>query len=81
MVGNFTLNNLLTYGDRKLVGLQWLRGLASFILICTIGALANVGVASYLYRADTYWMLSGLAGIAVGTVWNYGVSGFYTWKS
>ncbi len=80
MVSNFTLNNALTYRDMRLKGWRWLKGLASFTLTCSLGALANVGVASYLFKQHTLWEVSALAGIAVGAVWNYGMTATYTWK-
>lgn len=80
MVGNFALNNVLTFRDRRLRGWRWWRGLASFCLVCSVGAAANVGVAVWLFdRQNAAWALAGLAGIAVGAVWNYAVSGVYTW--
>lgn len=81
MVFNFTLNNILTYGDLSLRGWGWLRGLATFMLICGIGAIANVGVASFLFGERASWLLAALAGIAVGSVWNYAVTSRYTWKA
>jgi dolichol-phosphate mannosyltransferase len=80
MTSNFALNNILTYRDRRLRGWQWLRGWLSFTLVCGLGALANVGIASYLFEMDTFWVLSALAGIVVGAVWNYAVTTVYTWK-
>ena len=80
MVCNFALNNALTYRDMRLKGWQWFKGLVSFSLSCSLGALANVGIASYLFRRDTSWALAALAGIAVGAVWNYAVTAFYTWS-
>lgn len=79
MISNFMLNNLLTYRDRRLRGLAWIRGLVTFILACSIGALANVGIATYLFQMDTQWMLAALAGVLVGAVWNYAVTQLYTW--
>jgi dolichol-phosphate mannosyltransferase len=79
MVFNFTLNNVLTYRDRRLKGWAWLRGLLSFILACSVGALANVGVAAYLVAGRTQWVLAGLAGVLVGAVWNYAITQIYTW--
>ncbi len=79
MVFNFWLNNLLTYRDRRLRGVKWLRGLLSFILACGLGAVANVGIASYLYESQTQWVAAALAGIAVGAVWNYAITQLYTW--
>jgi dolichol-phosphate mannosyltransferase len=80
MTGNFALNNVLTYRDMRLRGWRWLRGWASFSIACSVGALANVGIASYLFERDTQWVLAGLAGILVGMVWNYVVTMLYTWK-
>jgi dolichol-phosphate mannosyltransferase len=80
MTGNFALNNMLTYRDMRLTGWRWLKGWASFLVACSVGALANVGVASYLFERDTRWVFAGLAGILVGMVWNYVVTMLYTWK-
>ncbi len=80
MVANFVLNNALTYRDMQLKGWQWIKGLFSFVLSCSLGALANVGIASYLFKRSTSWALAALAGIAVGAVWNYAVTAFYTWS-
>ncbi len=80
MTTNFWLNNLLTYRDQRLSGRAWWRGWLSFVAACSIGAIANVGVARYLFQADSLWMLSALAGIVVGAVWNYAVTAVYTWN-
>jgi dolichol-phosphate mannosyltransferase len=79
MTCNFTLNNALTYRDMRLRGWLWLKGLVSFTLTCSVGLLANVGVASYLFKRHTVWALSALAGIVVGAVWNYAMTASYTW--
>ncbi|MBX3344974.1 MAG: GtrA family protein, partial [Nitrospira sp.] len=81
MTSNFSLNNLITYRDRQLTGWHWLRGWLSFALVCGLGAIGNVGVASYLFRQELHWGLSAMAGIVVGTVWNYAVTASYTWKA
>lgn len=79
MACNFTLNNALTYRDMRLRGWLWVKGLISFTLACSLGALANVGVASYLFKRNTLWAVSALAGIVVGAVWNYAMTATYTW--
>jgi dolichol-phosphate mannosyltransferase len=82
IIGNFTLNNLLTYHDRRLAGWQFARGLASFALICSFGAIANVGVATLLFtQQHAYWWVAGIAGAAMSAVWNYAVSSTYTWRA
>lgn len=80
MVGNFTLNNLITYRESKLTGIAWFRGLFLFCLACSVGAVANVGVASYLFSGGTRWVFSALAGVLVSTVWNYAATAFYVWR-
>jgi dolichol-phosphate mannosyltransferase len=79
MIFNFGLNNILTYRDRRFKGWEWFRGLLSFMIACSIGGLANVGIASYLFDNRTQWMLAALAGVVVGAVWNYAVTQIYTW--
>ena len=80
MTFNFFMNNVFTYRDRRLRGWRLVRGLLSFYSICGIGAVANVGIASYLFRADQTWWAAGIAGVVVGSVWNYAVSSIFTWN-
>lgn len=81
MTFNFFLNNLLTYRDRRLKG-AWgiLKGLVSFYVVCSLGAVANVGVATALFERDYVWWGAGLAGVLVGSVWNYAATSLFTWK-
>jgi dolichol-phosphate mannosyltransferase len=79
MVCNFAVNNATTYRDRRLTGAAWVRGLLSFLAACSVGALANIGVASYLFSNLGGWVLAALTGIVVGAVWNYAVTSVYTW--
>jgi dolichol-phosphate mannosyltransferase len=81
MTSNFALNNVLTYYDRRLVGWAWIRGWFSFALASSVGAIANVGIATYLFTAHhTIWFMSAIAGILVGVVWNYAVTSYFTWR-
>jgi dolichol-phosphate mannosyltransferase len=80
MTSNFFLNNLFTYRDRRLRGLVLVRGLFTFYAICALGTVANVGIAGYIFSRNEIWWLAGLAGVAVGSVWNYAVSSVFTWK-
>lgn len=82
MTFNFTVNNLLTYNDVRLRGRAWLYGWLSFSLVCSVGAIANIGVAAYLFRERAAaWAVAAAAGILVGVVWNYSMTGFFTWRS
>jgi dolichol-phosphate mannosyltransferase len=81
MTFNFFLNNALTYRDSRLKGAKELfDGWVTFCIVCSVGAVANVGVAAFLYdaRADT-WAFSALSGILVSAVWNYALSSRFTW--
>jgi dolichol-phosphate mannosyltransferase len=81
MTFNFFLNNTLTYRDKRLKGF-WpvLGGLFSFYLVCSLGAVSNVGIANFLFSNSYAWWLSGIAGIIVGAVWNYAASSVFTWR-
>jgi dolichol-phosphate mannosyltransferase len=79
MTFNYTINNVLTYRDMRLRGVRWLRGWASFVLACSIGGFANLGVASAAYGLGHGWFPAAFAGILVGAVWNYAVTMMLTW--
>jgi len=80
MTSNFILNNFLTYRDQRLKGLAILRGLILFYLVCSVGLLANVGVAFSVYDHEPIWWLAGAAGALMGVVWNYAMSGLFVWR-
>ena len=79
MTFNFALNNKFTYRDRQLKGLAWVGGLFSFYLVCSLGAVANVGIGSLVYEQYHGWWIAGIAGAIVGSVWNYVASSWLTW--
>ncbi len=79
MTFNYTVNNVLTYRDLRLRGVLWLRGWVSFVLACSIGGFANLGVASTVYGLGRGWFPAAIAGILVGAVWNYAVTMMLTW--
>jgi dolichol-phosphate mannosyltransferase len=79
MVSNFLLNNQFTYRDRRLRGWRMLRGLAVFCVGCSVGALANIGIAAEVFGQGHSWWLAGLAGALIGAVWNYAIASTYTW--
>ena len=81
MTGNFLLNNLFTYRDRRLHGQALVTGLLSFYVVCGLGAAANVGIAAHLFVANHSWWLAGLSGAAIGAVWNYAMSSVFIWRS
>ena len=80
MTLNFFLNNLFTYRDRRLRDLVLVRGLFTFYAISALGTVANVGIAGYIFSRNEIWWLAGVAGVVVGSVWNYAVSSVFMWK-
>ena len=80
MASNFVLNNEITYRTHRYRGLGMIPGFAGFALGCSIGALANIDVASWLYSWNRTWWVAGLAGAALSVVWNYAVSTNLVWR-
>jgi dolichol-phosphate mannosyltransferase len=80
MTGNFILNNQLTYRDRHLTGIRFVKGLIGFYAVSAVGALTNVGMASWLYDHQPVWWLAGAAGALMGAVWNYSMSSLLVWR-
>jgi dolichol-phosphate mannosyltransferase len=80
MTTNFILNNFLTYRDQRLKGFAILRGLLAFYFVCSVGLLANVGVAFSIYDHEPIWWIAGAAGALMGVVWNYAMSGLFVWR-
>lgn len=80
MTFNFFLNNTFTYRDRRLKGWRMVGGLISFYAICAIGAVANIGIGTWVNDSDGRWWLAGLAGVVVGAIWNFAASSVLTWR-
>jgi dolichol-phosphate mannosyltransferase len=80
MTSNFIINNNLTYAHRKLRGSRWIVGLLSFYAVCSLGAIANVSVASHIYSWQTSVGVAGLAGALMSAVFNYSVTKLVTWR-
>jgi dolichol-phosphate mannosyltransferase len=80
MTWNFFLNNSLTYADRKLHGLKLWTGLLGFYVVCSMGGVANISIASMIYEARPAPLIAGLAGALMSSVFNYAVTRIFTWK-
>ncbi|MCW5690502.1 MAG: glycosyltransferase [Pseudolabrys sp.] len=78
---NYVFNNAYTYRDQRLTGWAFVRGFAVFELVCSVGAISNVGVASLIYTGGPSWWIAGLGGAVMGAVWNYTVSAAVVWKA
>jgi dolichol-phosphate mannosyltransferase len=80
MTFNYVVNNELTYANKKLRGWRFWTGLLTFYAVCSIGALANVSVASWIYAFDGQFYLAGLLGVLMSVVFNYSVTRVFTWR-
>jgi dolichol-phosphate mannosyltransferase len=77
---NFILNNVITYRDQRRTGWGLVLGLLYFYAICSVGLLANIGIARFVYAEQPLWWLAGLPGAIVGVVWNYTASAVFIWN-
>jgi dolichol-phosphate mannosyltransferase len=51
-----------------------------FMLVCSVGAVANIGIARALYDSGhTGWTPAGAIGAIIGVVWNYAMSSTLVW--
>ncbi len=80
MASNFALNNEITYRTHRYRGVRMIGGFVAFALGCSVGVLANIDVASWLYKSNQTWWMSGLSGAALSVVWNYAVSSNLIWR-
>ncbi len=80
MTFNYVVNNELTYANKKLRGWRYLTGMLTFYAVCSIGALANVSVASWIYAYDGQFYIAGLLGVLMSVVFNYSVTRVFTWR-
>jgi dolichol-phosphate mannosyltransferase len=80
MATNFLLNNWLTFSHKRLKGLGLVWGFITFALVCSLGGIANVSVAVWVYQFDQATMLAGLAGALMSSVFNYAVTKLVTWR-
>lgn len=80
MTFNFVLNNELTYADKRLRGFgPLLRGWAQFALTCSLGLLTNIGSAAVLKSIGFHDVIAVVAGIVLGSVWNFALSNKFVW--
>jgi dolichol-phosphate mannosyltransferase len=80
MILNFTLNNSVTYRDRRLKGWRFWGGLLTFCLACGLGVVANVAIANEAFHRGVPWALAAITGLLFSSVWNYGITSMITWR-
>lgn len=81
MTTNYLLNNYLTFQDKKHTGKAIFKGLISFYITCSLGALINLAVSTTSFDYGFSWWFAGLLGAISGAVWNFALSSTYTWRT
>jgi dolichol-phosphate mannosyltransferase len=84
MTSNFLLNNEITYRDRRLKGAVAVQGFVLFCVFGSVGAIANVDIAEWLYDSPTtgtFWWAAGAAGAIMSAFWNYAMSTLFVWRA
>ncbi|QUT06535.1 glycosyltransferase family 2 protein [Sphingobium phenoxybenzoativorans] len=81
MALNYVVNNAVTYRSQRLKGWRFVLGYFVFSAVCTVGAVANIGVADLvLAGAGNSWPLAGIAGALMGAVFNFGAATKLVWS-
>ena len=80
MTLNYVINNSFTYRSQRLRGLQFYTGYLTFVLVCSIGSLANISVADLLLRGYGSWPLAGIAGALMSAVFNFSGATQLVWR-
>lgn len=79
MTLNYVINNSVTYRSQRLRGGRFVIGYFVFCLVCSIGGIANIGVADLVLAGIDNWPLAGIAGALMSAVFNFGVATQFVW--
>ncbi|CAN5213724.1 glycosyltransferase family 2 protein [soil metagenome] len=80
MTLNYVINNSVTYRSQRLQGVHFIIGYLIFCAVCSIGALANIGVADLVLAGGSSWPVAGLAGALMSAVFNFGAATRLVWR-
>jgi dolichol-phosphate mannosyltransferase len=80
MVFNFSINNVLTYSDKRLRGGAFWKGLLIYSLIASAGIVANVSTAQLAYvQLKGQAFLASIAGLVIDVIWRFVMSNRLVW--
>ncbi|MCY4360451.1 glycosyltransferase [Candidatus Synechococcus spongiarum] len=80
---NYLVNNILTFRASRLRGMALLIGLLKFLVVCSLGLIANIGVSTAVYanmREESLGIVAVFAGIVVDFIWKYAASSRLVWN-
>ena len=75
-----TANNLLTFRDRRLAGEAFWRGLVTFALGCSGGAILGGALGVTAHNLGAPWLLAGALGAVSSALMNYFAGTALTWR-
>jgi dolichol-phosphate mannosyltransferase len=84
MINNFIWNDLWTWSDRGEPGVKaYIKRLVKFCMVSSFAAIVGNIVILWIltHFFHLYYLISNLIGIAVGTLLNYTINNFWTFKS
>ena len=81
MAFNYSVNNAVTYHDRQLKGIDFYVGFVIFAVLCSVGIVGNISVATLLHEhyRDIVYLAPALAGAFIAVVWNYVATRAFVW--
>jgi dolichol-phosphate mannosyltransferase len=81
IITNFTLNEFITFRDRRSLGASFFLRLLKFNVICVAGAVIQAGVYALLYHVwGVYDLVSNFIGIIIAMLCNYLLNTWLTRK-
>jgi len=80
MTANYALNNQFTFRKYRLRGASFWKGLLAFYVACSVGLFANLWIANGMKDHGYHQIPAALAGVTIGSLWNYFMSSMLVWK-
>lgn len=81
IIFNYFFNNILTFKDKRIKGIQIILGLFSYNLITLFGGFINFCISNYLIFNGLHWIFSSLIGATAGVLWNYILTKSIIWRA
>jgi dolichol-phosphate mannosyltransferase len=77
---NYLMNNNSTYRETSLSGGRIFAGYAIYLSITSLGLGLSLLISGEIYDEIQMPLISALAGIVIGSLWNYFMSYNFVWK-
>ena len=77
---NYLMNNKSTYRETSLSGGRIFAGYAIYLSITSLGLGLSLLISGEIYDRIQLPLIAALAGIVIGSMWNYFMSYNFVWK-